>query len=58
MSIFVCTCGEELYVDFEWNGLDYRKRFFTFEGEEITNCPKCGENIFCLYYERKIKEMV
>ncbi len=54
--VFDCDCGGEVYVDFEWNGLDYRKKFFTCDGEEILRCPECGENLSCLFYERKRKQ--
>ena len=54
MTAFVCDCGMEVHIEFEWNGVGYRKRFFTFEGQEVSVCPGCGENLYCLYYERKV----
>lgn len=39
-----CNCGTEIGVDSRWNGLVYRV-VFTHEGEEISECPGCGESV-------------
>lgn len=38
-----CSCGTEIRVDSRWNGLVHRI-VFMHDGEEISECPGCGES--------------
>ncbi len=44
-SVGLCLCGEEIWVEYTWNGEVYRPRFFTVDQEEITHCPACGKEL-------------
>jgi len=39
-----CKCGTEIGIDSRWNGFINRV-VFTHEGEEISECPGCGESV-------------
>lgn len=37
-----CRCGQEIHVDYRWNGL-CEVILFVADGQEIDECPQCGE---------------
>ena len=40
-----CPCGQQISVDYRWNGLAYHPVFYNPEtGDEIAHCPGCGES--------------
>ncbi len=51
MATKYCECGEQLFVDFRWNGFVSVPRIHTESdgrAKEVTHCPGCGE---CLAYD-------
>ena len=46
MATKYCECGEQLFVDFRWNGFVSVPRIHTESdgrAKEVTHCPGCGE---------------
>lgn len=39
-----CSCGTEIEVGSRWNGVVHRV-VFMHDGEEISECPGCGESV-------------
>lgn len=44
-SVGYCHCGEEIWIEYLWNGQQWIPRFQDEKHEEISHCPKCGREL-------------
>ncbi len=40
-----CRCGEEVWIEYLWNGKAWGNRFHDAEHGEIDHCPSCGTKL-------------
>ena len=41
-----CRCGQVIWVEFKFNGINWYARFYDNKYKEITECPNCGESLW------------
>jgi len=40
-----CPCGQEIWIEFLWDGGQWFHRFFGADHREIDCCPNCGQTL-------------
>jgi RNase P subunit RPR2 len=41
-NVGYCRCGFEVWIEYLWNGNQWRQRFTDQENNELTRCLECG----------------
>jgi hypothetical protein len=56
METRYCLCGTPVLIDSRWNGLAHVILFFDETGQEINECPGCGEAVRAWLHIREGEE--
>lgn len=44
-SVGYCQCGHEVWIEYLWDGTEWKHRFSDQNHQETETCPSCGREL-------------